>query len=1319
LGYQPTYWQYMDKLVYWAGSASEGIIIPPPAGSIDAAHQSGVKVLGQIFFPPRYYGGNQEWIHEMLSQENGKYIYAIKLYEIAKYLGFDGWFINEETGGGSAYEWEAFIKEFNREADAHGDTQMEIQWYNASHSPNTLLLKSHKNTSQFIEYGSVGDFRNYAEAIGCTKEETFSKIYGGIQCVNGGLMGYGRTLREAFPTSGHVGSVDLFCPEERVWKDNVKDLLNTDKDNGPLAYSAIERTFFNEDMMWVNKQSDPSKIADDGSYYSWPGISGCVLERSVISQIPFMTSFCVGVGKYRFVNGEKRNVQDWYHSGVQSIMPTWRWWIENKGNLSVKINWEDAYNFGNSIKIYGKLSTGDHLMRLYKTMIPITDGGKLRLVYKTSNKGSVQIKLATESNVNGSMITLDAPVSTENNRWTIDEYDLSSLKGKTIYMVSLNMKTDVEVAGYYLNLGGLAILPANYQPEALVVENLANETKLAEEQGDLRLTWDWENNVDFDHFDIYTTTSAGDRKLVGQTRGEGFYVPNFIRYKNDPSINVSLIPIMKDGTEGPVSKLTVDYPKMTTPVVTVTPNKSYAKVGEEITLKAKGTMRPFGWKWILPETLELVEGSSLDKEMITVRAKAEGRQFVTIESTNEVGTSATKVCAFDILSEADYGNIKNIALNKKVQSYSGSTNERETPAKIIDGTVYPNNVSDKWCNINSTHECIIDLQGDYRIYGFKIFDCKSGPENNENFDKYRIYLSDDGENWKLVVNEKGRYRDNIKNDNITPMAARYVKLNPYSDEGMTLRIWEFEVFGVNNSNMTITANDAKINTGATQNIIVKYDLNGDERVEPFKCIAETANNNVTIGEITEDKEAKTFIIPITAGKEIGVADIKVMLHNGVSYKEKTIKVVIDNPNAENILKGIKAEVRQYETDYSYGVAYKKMETSELTDGNTSKNAFAEAEEYCTHKQDFWTVFTADSNWKLSKVKIMLADNNKGVNFNENSGIVNNTIEIWLSDDNKVWKSVKTFENLGEVTELEYIFPEYKSTKYLAVVSTLNPYFYPSIAEIEAYEQNTAAVSKIVPVEIKSGWNQDVIVEATPADIHSTSGLDKEGWAFYTKAIQEEGAIAGDDRILTTKSGKYYKFADYAQNNALVLNDVFNTHMVEFAQPEIAEELYVLYMGANGNTNLSIIPVYEDGTEETEWLMPVEDWYGYETDRVAYYGLSRIMRNSDEESGYELDETDFRSEFRLFEYVYPVDKNKKVKGVKFKNTSYSCIPSILAISKLGPESTPTAIKQIGNTKTGKQDVVGIYTINGTKLNTFVKGINIIKYANGSVKKVLIK
>ena len=60
----------------------------------------------------------------MLTQEKGVYIYAKKLYEIAKYMGFDGWFINEETGGGSASEWVGFIQEFNKIADANGDTHM-------------------------------------------------------------------------------------------------------------------------------------------------------------------------------------------------------------------------------------------------------------------------------------------------------------------------------------------------------------------------------------------------------------------------------------------------------------------------------------------------------------------------------------------------------------------------------------------------------------------------------------------------------------------------------------------------------------------------------------------------------------------------------------------------------------------------------------------------------------------------------------------------------------------------------------------------------------------------------------------------------------------------------------------------------------------------------------------------------------------------------------------------------------------------------------------------------------------------------------------
>ena len=80
------------------------------------------------------------------------------------------------------------------------------------------------------------------------------------------------------------------------------------------------------------------------------------------------------------------------------------------------------------------------------------------------------------------------------------------------------------------------------------VSNLTNGTTLTEEGGDLRLTWDWTDNADFDHFDVYSVNDNGTQHLVGQTRGEGFYVPKFTRNGTDQAVNVRLVPVMKDGS---------------------------------------------------------------------------------------------------------------------------------------------------------------------------------------------------------------------------------------------------------------------------------------------------------------------------------------------------------------------------------------------------------------------------------------------------------------------------------------------------------------------------------------------------------------------------------------------------------------------------------------------------------------------------------------------------------------------------------------------------------------------------------------------------
>ena len=1312
LGYQPTYWQYMDKLVYWAGSASEGIIIPPPAPSTDAAHQSGVKSLGQIFFPPYAYGGKQEWVREMLTKENGSYIFAKKLYEIAKYMGFDGWFINEESGGGSIDEWANFIREFNKIADADGNTHMEIQWYNAKRYPNDAILKSHKNTSQFLEYGANGDYRDYASSLDCTVEETFSKIYAGIQVVNSGHTGFGSYLNRSMPTTGHVGSIDLFCPEERIWKDNVKNLLGKDE-TGPSAYAAIQNTFKNEEKMWVNQEGDPTVT----STTSWPGISNRVLERSTITNMPFVSSFCVGVGKHRFVEGIKNGTQDWYHSGVQSIMPTWRWWIENKGNLTASINWEDAYNFGSSIEVSGSLTTGDHLMRLYKTMIPVTSGGTLRIVYKTTTPGSVEMKLATESSVNPDVTLTDATV-TEKNGWTIADYDLTSLNGKTIYMIALNMKGETEVPYYELKLGELAVLPAGYAPASVAVENLASTTTLGAEKNDVRLTWDYTYNDDFDHFDIYKKHDNGERILVGQTRGEAFYVPTFVRNGVDNCLEMEVVPVMKDMKQQPAKSIKLNYPKGTAPVVTFSLGKSYLEVGESTSITAKGTGKPTSWEWILPEGLEFKAGTPTNEETIQVVAKKPGKMKVTVKVTNVVGTSETTKQVIDVIAKEDAATVYNVVQNKKVVAFSNSTNSTETPWKIIDGEVYPYETSGKWCTLQSDRWAIFDCQSAYRIYGFCIYDGNSGPEYGvDQINNYKIQLSNDGENWTTVVDAENRVNESVKTDYIPPFKARYVKLIPEANG--TLRIWEFEVYGSEDNNMSISvpSSEMKINAGETQNIVVTYDLNGDPREANFSCRVKTSSG-LKVGTITEDQANCTFTIPVTAGMKIGVEKLTITVDNGGAYKERVVNINIDSNTQPNILTGATAEVRHYNNDYSYEATYVNYDITGLTDGDKAAEALGTIETPSTHKDDTWAIFTAPEgkSWNLSKVVVHIPNNNKGMSENEKEGIVNKEISIAVGNDINNLKRVKTFSNLGEVSELECILPDFEKSKYIAVICNLNPFYYPSLAEVEAYEQYDVAMPAVAPVAV-TGWNADVIVEAKPANKFSDTILDDQGWVLFTDAVRKSGSLCGSDGIVNTNKGTQFKMADFASKNALILKELNKQGTLTFVNPEECEEVYLLAISANGMGKVAAQVYYEDGTNENASLLTVFDWYGENaTGNEAVFGLSRIMTKSTYQ--YDIDEIDGRNNFRLYEFTLKTNKSKKVKNILFQKWyGGSGYVTILGVARKGFQDV-TGIENIEN-RPSASAVNGIYTINGMKINTLQKGINIIKMSDGTTRKVVIK
>ncbi len=110
-------WQYLDVVVGWNSTG----LIPNPALT-DAAHRNGALCLGTVFQPDkRMFDGSD------LSRE----AVADKLVKLARYFGFDGYFVNFESfGEPEAREVHDLIEAMKQTAAQQGFSDFYIQYYN-------------------------------------------------------------------------------------------------------------------------------------------------------------------------------------------------------------------------------------------------------------------------------------------------------------------------------------------------------------------------------------------------------------------------------------------------------------------------------------------------------------------------------------------------------------------------------------------------------------------------------------------------------------------------------------------------------------------------------------------------------------------------------------------------------------------------------------------------------------------------------------------------------------------------------------------------------------------------------------------------------------------------------------------------------------------------------------------------------------------------------------------------------------------------------------------------------------------------------------
>src|SRR5690625_462878 len=339
------YWQYLDSLVYGDG------LIPTP-DVIDSAHRDGVLVVGTIFFNWSTAEEDRETVRHFLQQDdNGNYLVAETLVDIAQYTDLDGYFINQETSMPSGQGYGEDFREFMLYLKDYADEvnyPIHISWYDAMdndgsrahydavNANNDLFLKPSETekvpANEFFMNFNWGDSHvddtvEHMESIGRSPYDA----YAGLELQAGGYYNTNQKRHALLEENGQTKlSLSLFIP------DTVLGLADDGEDYHLEA-----------DKFWTGFDGNPATEADD---HDWSGMSRFVTDQTPIIHPNFHTNFNAGHGKYWFVDGEMSHDQDWNSRGIQDVMPTWRWWIENtNASIDGRYDFDDAYNGGTSL----------------------------------------------------------------------------------------------------------------------------------------------------------------------------------------------------------------------------------------------------------------------------------------------------------------------------------------------------------------------------------------------------------------------------------------------------------------------------------------------------------------------------------------------------------------------------------------------------------------------------------------------------------------------------------------------------------------------------------------------------------------------------------------------------------------------------------------------------------------------------------------------------------------------------------------------------------------------------------------------------------
>jgi endo-beta-N-acetylglucosaminidase D len=229
--------------------------------------------------PPTAYGGRLQWTRDLVQQDaTGHYPLAAQLVAVAAAYGFDGWFVNAETGGGNTALGTAmlgFMTELKSLAAARGQ---RVTWYDAMTVNGTVSWQGALNSQNQAFFQTADDmfvdFRWSASTLASSGTKAVQlgrsryELWAGVDVESNGSSTSVNWDALVPGGSAHVTSIGFYRPE---WTRNHLPASRTTGD-----FHAAD------DRFWTGRSLDPSR--PDGTD-PWRAPAMSVADRSTVSAV--------------------------------------------------------------------------------------------------------------------------------------------------------------------------------------------------------------------------------------------------------------------------------------------------------------------------------------------------------------------------------------------------------------------------------------------------------------------------------------------------------------------------------------------------------------------------------------------------------------------------------------------------------------------------------------------------------------------------------------------------------------------------------------------------------------------------------------------------------------------------------------------------------------------------------------------------------------------------------------------------------------------------------------------------------------------------